>query len=81
MKYRPVTPVILDELISILGPKNVLTDKDKLENYSHDETSAREYGHMPEVVITPNNAQEIARVVNLANRELIPITPRGAGSG
>ena len=81
MNYRPVTRAILDELVSILGPKNVLTDQDRLETYSHDETPAEEYGHMPEVVITPSTAREIAEVVKLANRELIPITPRGAGSG
>ncbi|SCY97058.1 FAD-binding oxidoreductase [Alkaliphilus peptidifermentans] len=81
MRYNPVTKKIVDELIQILGPKNVFTDVEKMEAYSHDETSVEEYGHMPEVVITPSTAEEIARVVRLANRELIPITPRGAGSG
>jgi glycolate oxidase len=81
MNYSPVTPSIIAELKSILGDKNVLVDVEKMEAYSHDETSAEEYGHMPEVVITPNSAEKIAEVVKLANRELIPITPRGAGSG
>lgn len=80
-KYSPVTPAIVEELKEIIGAKNVLVDEEKIEAYSHDETSAEEYGHMPEVVVTPTTAEEVAAVVRLANRELIPVTPRGAGSG
>jgi glycolate oxidase len=81
MKYNPVTEEILAELREIVGEKNVLTDEEKIEAYSHDETPAEQYGHMPEVVLTPNTAEEIAAVMKLANRELIPVTPSGARSG
>ena len=81
MKYNPVTKKIIDELIAIVGRKNVFSDKEKIETYSHDETSAEQYSHMPEVVVTPKTTKEIAKIVKLANKELIPITPRGAGSG
>jgi len=81
MKYNPVTTEIIDELVEIVGRKNVISDKEKIETYSHDETPVEQYGHMPEVVITPKTTEEIAKIVKLANRELIPITPRGAGSG
>ena len=81
MKYNPVTRETIDELIEITGKKNVITNKEKMEAYSHDETSAEQYGHMPEVVLTPETTEEIAKIVKLANRDLIPITPRGAGSG
>jgi len=81
MKYNPVTKEIIDELVDIVGKKNVITNKEKLETYSHDETPVEQYGHMPEVVVTPKTTEEIAKIVKLANRELIPITPRGAGSG
>jgi len=79
--YNPVTENIIDQLIKIVGRKNVIIDKEKLEVYSHDETPAEQYGHMPEVAITPRTSEEIAKIVKLANQELIPITPRGAGSG
>ncbi|MBT9136482.1 MAG: putative FAD-linked oxidoreductase [Firmicutes bacterium] len=81
MRYNRVTGAVVDELKTIVGPKNVFLDAEKLEAYSHDETNKEEYGHMPEVVVTPTTTQEIAAIVKLANRELIPITPRGAGSG
>ncbi|MDW7668592.1 MAG: FAD-linked oxidase C-terminal domain-containing protein [Bacillota bacterium] len=80
MNYNPLTEELVKELESILGSKNVIIDKEKMENYSHDETP-EEYAHMPDVVITPTTAQQIAEVMKLANKHLIPVTPRGAGSG
>jgi glycolate oxidase len=81
MSYSRITERVLSELRSIVGAGNVLADAAKIEAYSHDETSAEEYGHMPEAVVTPTKAAEVAAVVKLANRELVPLTPRGAGSG
>ena len=79
--YSAVTPAVIEELIGLLGASNVLVEHERIEAYAHDETSAEEYGHMPEVVVTPVDAQQVAAVVKLANRTGIPITPRGAGSG
>jgi glycolate oxidase len=79
--YNRVTKNIVDELIRIIGDRFVITDAEKLEPYSHDEVAEKEYASMPEVVVKPKTAQEIAEIVKLANRELIPITPRAAGSG
>ncbi|MGC9364038.1 MAG: FAD-binding oxidoreductase [Fidelibacterota bacterium] len=81
-QYSVVTPEIIAELEKILGKKWVISgDKDKLEPYSHDEVAEKSYAHMPEVVIKPRTAAEIAAVMKLANRAKIPVTPRGAGSG
>lgn len=81
VKYNRVTQPIVDELKRIVGERNVVVDKDKLENYSHDEVTDPNYHHMPEIVVLPETAQQIAEIVKLANRELIPIVPRGAGTG
>lgn len=81
MKYGKVTEAIVEELGQIVGPRFVISDGDKLEAYSHDETSAAEYGRMPGAAVLPSSAAEVAAVVRLANRERIPVTPRGAGSG
>ncbi len=79
--YAPVTSEILLELGQIVGARNVLVDEEKMEAYSHDETDPHEYGHMPDVVVLPSTTDQVAALVKLANREHIPITPRGAGSG
>lgn len=79
--YKPVTTTIIDELKQIAGERNVTTDADKLANYSHDEVTESRYHHMPEVVVFPETPEQVAAIVKLANRELIPVTPRGAGTG
>ena len=81
MSYAPVTPRVVTELRAIVGDKSVLVDDERMEAYGHDETNALEYGHLPEVVVLPTTTEQIAAIVRLANRERIPVTPRGAGSG
>ncbi len=80
-KYNPVSSVIVEQLKQIMGEKNVTTDPDKLCVYSHDEVTDSRYHHPPEVVVFPENTQQVAAVVKLANRELISVVPRGAGTG
>ncbi len=81
-RYRPVTPAIADELRAIVGEQHVIyDDPERMRNYAHDEVAGEEYAHMPEVVVKPRTAEEISQIMRLANRELIPVTPRGAGSG
>ena len=81
-KYNPVTPAVVDELKSIVGEKYVIHgDREALEPYSHDEVQDPAYSHMPEALVRPRRAEEISAILRLANRELIPVTPRGAGSG
>ncbi len=80
--YSKITPKIVNELKEIVGPKYVIYgDSEKLEPYSHDEIVEKSYARMPEVVIKPRTAEEISQVMKLANRERIPVTPRGAGTG
>ena len=80
--YNAVTPEIATELKKIVGDKYVIfDDPEKLEAFSHDEVAEEEYAHMPEAAVRPGCAEEIAAVLKLANRENIPVTPRGAGSG
>lgn len=81
MKYGRITPEIIKELEGIVGARNVIVDEEAMAPYSHDETPADQYGVMPGVVVTPTSTQQVADLVKLANRHLIPVTPRGAGSG
>src|SRR6056297_197169 len=81
-EYKKVTKAIIEKLINILGERYVIhDDPEKLETYSHDEITDTKYHHMPEVAVKPKNAQEIAEIMKLANQEMVPVTPRGAGSG
>ena len=82
LNYRPVQPPIVKALQDICGEAYVVFDNQKkLEKYSHDQIPEPKYAHMPEVVVMPKTAGEIAAIMKLANRENIPVTPRAAGSG
>lgn len=82
LKYNKVTLEIANQLKSIVGDKYIIFgDDEKLEPYSHDEVAQKEYAHMPEAVVRPINAEQISKILKLANRESIPVVPRGAGSG
>lgn len=79
MEYGKVTGKVLDELIAICGTDFVSTSKEVVEDYSHDYTEDLRY--YPEVVVKPRTAVEISAIMKLCNRERIPATPRGAGTG
>ncbi|MGK2943265.1 MAG: FAD-binding oxidoreductase [Desulfuromonadales bacterium] len=69
---------IINELHAISGKANVSTEKADRICYSYDAT---QQSFLPEVVVHPGSAEEISDILKLANRELIPVFPRGAGSG
>jgi glycolate oxidase len=82
VKYRTLTPEIAAELKCIAGDDYVIYgDDERLEVFSHDEIPGTEYRGMPEAVVRPDSAAQISAIMKLANREKIPVTPRGAGSG
>lgn len=81
-EYNTLTSVIIEEIKDIVGETYIIfNDLEKLEAYSHDEIAESHYAHMPEAVVRPENAEQISKIIKLANRELVPVTPRGAGSG
>ena len=80
--YGRLSPALVAELAKIVGERNVVFgDAERLEPYSHDEVAEKHYAHRADCLVRPGNAAEIAAIMKLANRERIPVTPRGAGSG
>jgi len=80
-KYGTVTSEIVTRLKQIVGERNVIwEDADQIEPYAHDETGSL-YSAMPDVVVKPTSTKQVSEIMKLANREMIPVTPRGAGSG
>ncbi len=69
---------VLDELREALGPQRVLTRPEELAVYAYDGTWAE---GQPDVVINPLTTEQVAAVLRIADRERIPVVPRGAGTG
>src|SRR6201996_356491 len=79
MKFNIITDEILSVIKAIMGADAVITQHADLEKYSHDETEDLHY--YPEVVVKPKSAREVSELMKLCNQHLIPVTPRGAGTG
>ncbi|MBB5394402.1 FAD-binding oxidoreductase [Mucilaginibacter sp. AK015] len=79
MTYNKITGDILIQLKNIVGADAVLTSTADIENYSHDETEDLVY--YPEVVVKPQTTAQVSALMKLCNTNLIPVTPRGAGTG
>ena len=65
------------ELQELLGD-NFTTSTAARYAYSSD---ASIYRAMPDAVVRPMNTEEVSKIVKLANKYKVPITPRGAGTG
>ncbi|MES2809919.1 MAG: FAD-linked oxidase C-terminal domain-containing protein [Bacteroidota bacterium] len=79
MTYNQITPDILATIRHIVGHEFVITQPNDLTRYSHDETEDLRY--YPDVVAKPDTPQQVASLLKLCNEHLIPVTPRGAGTG
>lgn len=69
---------VINELQRIVGKENVLTTPEALKAYSYDGTTS--WIHEPDVVVFPTSTQQISDIMKLANKEKIPVTPRGGGT-
>lgn len=63
----------------ICGGKNVITNEIELDDYAHDQTENLHF--IPQVVLKVRSAEEISEILKICNKNKIPVTPRGAGTG
>src|SRR5687768_15175104 len=74
-----ITAQHIQSFKKIAGEQFVLVDEESLHHYSHDETEDLHY--LPDVVIKPKTPEEISQILRICNKDRIPVTPRGAGTG
>lgn len=77
MEYKVLTDDDLNFFRNLIGNENVWTSN--LEIYASDSTENLEF--FPDVVLKPQSTEQVSEIVRYCNRELLPITPRGAGTG
>ncbi|KAF0995325.1 FAD-binding oxidoreductase [Geobacillus sp. TFV-3] len=75
----PLQPDIVDQIVRIIGEeRRVLIKKTDLLGYGYDAS----FGFfVPDLVCQVKCVEEVSEIIKLANREKIPITPRGNASG
>lgn len=69
-----MTSVHEKELQAIFGESRVLLEESDRLSYSFDASFGT---YMPDAVVQPRSTEEVAKVMQLANREGIPVYPRG----
>lgn len=68
----------IQELNRLLGGDRVTTNPTVLEHHSHDESYHEP--HLPDVVVFPQNADEVSKIMKLAYERHIAVTPFGLGT-
>jgi glycolate oxidase len=66
------------ELVNIVGEENFTDRLIDMVSYSYD---ASEHFHRPSCGVWPETAQHVSEIMKLANREGMPVIPRGSGTG
>lgn len=72
-------PHIITSLKDVAGDEYVFTDAENIDKCSRDETE--DFSFPPDVVVKPATAEEISKILKLANENLIPVYTRGGGTG
>lgn len=78
MKNSGLTPLVLSQLASVVGAEYVLTSDEDRICYAYD---GQRIEHIPDAVVRPIDADQIARILTLANEEQFAVVPRGGGTG
>ncbi|HRG58185.1 MAG TPA: FAD-linked oxidase C-terminal domain-containing protein [Bacteroidia bacterium] len=79
MEYKNITSADIDFFAGICPQEQIFMDEETLLKYSKDETE--DLILKPQLVLKPNKVEQVAAILKYCNKHLIPITPRGAGTG
>ncbi|MCO6498544.1 MAG: FAD-binding protein [Chitinophagaceae bacterium] len=79
MSQSKIDNSVLDAFREICGDTYVITGGEDKEKYAEDQTETLHF--LPEVVLKPRTPEEISSILRICNKHLIPVTPRGAGTG
>lgn len=88
MHLPTASAALVADLARIVGSEGVSTEIGDRLAYARDawvrdvlSTRAGRFGAVPEVVVWPQSANEVGRVLGLAARTGVPVVPYGSGSG
>ena len=76
---KNIPNTMIAQLQQIVGQSFLFLDQDICKQYGHDETE--DLNFPPQIVVKPQNAQQISEIVKLANHYHVPVTPIGGRTG
>ncbi|MHA1156943.1 MAG: FAD-binding oxidoreductase, partial [Candidatus Heimdallarchaeota archaeon] len=82
MKFGKITPEIVQELKEAVGKDVIFDEKTHRMAYSRDWSPRDDKNTtLPDVVVRPRTTEEAAKIVAIANKHRIPVTPMGGLTG
>ncbi len=81
MDYKKITEDDIKKLREIIGETNIILEKEKMIDYSHDEYSLDDIAHYPDVVVKPESTEQVSKILKYCNEKNLPVTPRGGATG
>ncbi|HUU79024.1 MAG TPA: FAD-binding oxidoreductase [candidate division Zixibacteria bacterium] len=82
MKYGKITPEIIKEIKNAVGKDIVFDEKVHRMAYSRDWSPRDDKNTtLPDVVVRPKTTEQVAKIVEIANKYRIPVTPMGGLTG
>jgi glycolate oxidase len=78
LPHGTVTRSVVRELRRALGGERVIATPEELIAYEYDGTIER---GKPQVVVFPENTEQVSAAVRIARGHDVPVVPRGAGTG
>ena len=79
MSYKKIDSHIISEFLSFLDEKQVIASENEKLAYAQDKTE--DFVYMPELVLIPDNAEDISKILKICNEHIIPVTARSTGTG
>ena len=76
--YNKITDEVTKKLVAICGDEYVTTSEPLLHSYMAKGIMGLE-AVLPELVIRPANAEEVSKILVVANENLSPVTPAAGG--
>jgi glycolate oxidase len=73
------TTTLAGKMAEILGPKGVISEREQLRTYECD--GLMNYRVIPRLVVLPETADQLQKVVKVCHDEGIPFVARGSGTG
>ena len=70
---------LVETMESILGPEGVISEREQLRSYECD--GLMNYRVIPDLVVLPESAGQVQKIVRLCYEEGIPFVARGSGTG
>jgi glycolate oxidase len=71
-------PSVIQQLLTIVGPEHLITTSPEMMPYACDATQQES---LPCAVVRPGTSQQVSEILAAANRNRVPVIPRGAGTG